>query len=59
MEAVLAVTGAGDAVPHLQHGDLCAQAHLRLQLLHFLQSRVSRRLRFTAVTQTALHGDLS
>lgn len=49
VEAVLDVTGACDAVPHLQHGDLCTEAHLGLQLLHFLQSEVSRCLRGTAV----------
>lgn len=49
VEAVLAVAGAGDAIPHLQHGDLRAEAHLRLQLLHFLQRKVSRCLRHTAV----------
>ena len=36
VQAVLAVAGAGDTVPHLQHGDLCAEAHLGLQLLNFL-----------------------
>lgn len=49
MEAVLAIAGARDAVPHLQHGDLCAETHLGLQLLNFLQSKVSRCLRCTAV----------
>jgi hypothetical protein len=49
VQAVLAVAGAGDTVPHLQHGDLCAEAHLGLQLLNFLQSRVPRCLTFTAV----------
>lgn len=49
MEAVFAIAGARDAVPHLQHGDLCAQAHLWLQLLNFLQSKVSRCLRCAAV----------
>lgn len=43
VEAFLAITGASNAVPHLQHGDLCAQAHLGLQFLNFLQSKVTTR----------------
>lgn len=39
MQAVLTVAGAGDAVPHLQHGDLCAEAELVLQLFGFLKAK--------------------
>jgi hypothetical protein len=40
VKAIFTITGAGNAVPHFQHGDLCTKAELMLQLFGLLQSKI-------------------